>query len=86
MSKRSGGSLRGPESTRSWSIREAATLWVAIVPGALHQPEEHENMATSSQVPSKSYTNLFCGQPQPRTIDGSKFWEIDFQIVKLRQY
>ena len=63
MSKRSGGRSRSCESTISWTIRPAATLWVAIVSGALNQPTEPRNMTASSQVPPKSYINLFHGQP-----------------------
>ena len=62
MSKRSGG-RSSYESTINWTTWSAATLWVAIVPGALHQPVEHRNMATTWQVPSKSYADLFHGQP-----------------------
>ena len=59
MSKISGRRSRGFKSTVNWTIRAAATVCIAIVPGARHQPEEHWNMLLHHKVKLLSRVWLF---------------------------
>ena len=65
MSKISGGRSRGFKSTINWTIRAAATVRIAIVPGALYQPEECRNMLLHPKYLPKLTQISFRANPNP---------------------